>query len=102
MAGGGKKSGGSGGGENSKKAAGNARKAEAAAQKEAAARGQQETHEDEKWNRGAKSTAKKSVNLFSLFLPSFFFGSTLGPKKCLLFGLYIEMKKYYFLGSYCE
>lgn len=47
------------GGENTKKVAGNARKAEAAAQKSAADDARREAAEDEKWNKGAKSSAKK-------------------------------------------
>jgi hypothetical protein len=46
-------------GDNSKKVAGNARKAEAAAQKQAAEDSRQEAAEADKWNKGAKSNAKK-------------------------------------------
>lgn len=44
---------------NSKKAAGNARKAEAAARKAAAADAEREVAEAAKWEKGAKSNAKK-------------------------------------------
>ncbi|KAM4056840.1 coiled-coil domain-containing protein [Hirsutella rhossiliensis] len=46
-------------GDNSKKVAGNARKAEAAAQKSAIEDARQETAEADKWQKGAKSNAKK-------------------------------------------
>lgn len=46
-------------GENSKKAAGNARKADAAAKKNAAEDAKREAVEDEKWQKGSKSNAKK-------------------------------------------
>lgn len=46
-------------GDNSKKVAGNARKAEAAAQKSAAEQSLQDNAEAEKWQKGAKSNAKK-------------------------------------------
>lgn len=46
-------------GENPKKVQGNARKAEAAAQKASAADAKQAVAEDEKWQTGAKSSAKK-------------------------------------------
>lgn len=48
-------------GDNSKKVAGNARKAEAAAQKQAAEDSRQEAAEADKWNKGAKSNAKKEA-----------------------------------------
>ncbi|PHH65347.1 hypothetical protein CDD81_2759 [Ophiocordyceps australis] len=48
-------------GENSKKVAGNARKAEAAALKTAATEAKLEAAESEKWQRGAKSNAKKEA-----------------------------------------
>lgn len=46
-------------GDNSKKVVGNARKAEAAAQKSAADEARQEDAEADKWQKGAKSSAKK-------------------------------------------
>ena len=46
-------------GENTKKVAGNARKAEAAAQKAAVKDARDEAEEDSKWQKGAKSSAKK-------------------------------------------
>lgn len=44
---------------NSKKAAGQARKAETAAKKAAAADAEKEASESVKWDKGAKSNAKK-------------------------------------------
>ncbi|KAI9710619.1 MAG: hypothetical protein M1812_007383 [Candelaria pacifica] len=48
-------------GENSKKAAGNSKKAEAAAQKQAVENTKKAKVEDEEWNKGAKSNAKKEA-----------------------------------------
>lgn len=50
-------------GENTKKAAGNAKKAEIAAQKAATEDARQEATEADKWQKGAKSNAKRSVDL---------------------------------------
>ena len=52
-------------GENTKKAAGNARKAEAAAAKAAIEDQKRAVAEDEEWSKGAKSSAKKFVNIFT-------------------------------------
>ncbi len=46
-------------GDNSKKVAGNARKADAAAKKNAAEDAERQAVEDDKWDKGSKSTAKK-------------------------------------------
>lgn len=47
------------GADNSRKAAGNARKAEVAAQKAAVEDARREEAEDEKWQKGAKSNARR-------------------------------------------
>ncbi|OAA58376.1 hypothetical protein SPI_06449 [Niveomyces insectorum RCEF 264] len=51
-----------GGGDNSKKAQGQARKAEAAAQKAAADDARREAAEQDEWQKGAKSSAKKEAD----------------------------------------
>ena len=52
-----------GAGENTRKVAGNSKKAEAAATKAAAENAKKAQVEDEDWGKGAKSNAKKQVDL---------------------------------------
>lgn len=59
--------GGKKGSENSKKAAGQARKADTAAAKAAAEDAKKAAAADDKWQKGAKNTAKKYATIFCVF-----------------------------------